>query len=79
MSFFGLSVTGFGVSYRLVERHVEFVVFFAIAWRPKMPLMSIHSMMTMHYVLQLDRKQIRYGVSWIAAIAASMIGVVAYA
>jgi hypothetical protein len=44
-----------------------------------MPHMSIHSMMTMHYVLQLDRKQIRYGVSWIAAIAASMIGVVAYA
>ena len=44
-----------------------------------MPYMSLHSMMTMHYLPQLDRKQIRYGVSWIAAIAASMIGVVAYA
>ena len=41
--------------------------------------MTIHSMMTMQYVPQIDWKLIRYGVSWIAAIAASMIGVVAYA
>ena len=44
-----------------------------------MPFMTIQSMMTMHYVPQLDRKLFRYGVSWIVAIAASMIGVVAYA
>ena len=44
-----------------------------------MPYMSIQSMKTMHYVPQLDRKLIRYAVSWIAAIATSMIGVVAYA
>ncbi|MDH3613225.1 MAG: hypothetical protein OEU90_11560 [Gammaproteobacteria bacterium] len=44
-----------------------------------MPFMTIQSMMTMHYVPQLDRKLIRYGVSWIVAIATSMIGVVAYA
>jgi len=44
-----------------------------------MPYLSIQSMKTMHYVPQLDRKQIRYGVSWIVAIATSMIGVVVYA
>jgi len=36
-------------------------------------------MMTMQYVPKLDRKLIRYGVSWIVAIATSMIGVVVYA
>lgn len=44
-----------------------------------MPYMTVQSMMTMHYVPQLDRKLVRYGVSWIVAIATSMIGVVAYA
>lgn len=44
-----------------------------------MPYMSTHSMATMHYVPQIDRKSFRYGVSWIVAIAASMIGVAAYA
>jgi len=44
-----------------------------------MQYLSIQSMKTMHYVPQLDRKLIRYGVSWIVAIATSMIGVVAYA
>ncbi len=44
-----------------------------------MQTLSIHSMMTMHYLLQLDSKMIRYGVSWILAITTSMIGVVAYA
>ena len=44
-----------------------------------MPYLTIQSMMTMHYVPQLDRKLVRYGVSWIVAIATSMIGVVAYA
>lgn len=52
---------------------------FTIAWRPKMPYMPIQSMKTMHHVLQLDGKLIRYGVSWMLAIATSMIGVVAYA
>ncbi len=61
-----------------VERHVAFVIF-SFAWRPEMMPMTIHSMMTMQYVSQLDWKLIRYGASWIAAIAASMIGVVAYA
>jgi len=41
--------------------------------------LTIQAMMTMHYIPQLDRKLIRYGVSWIVAIATSMIGVVAYA
>ena len=44
-----------------------------------MPYLTMQSMMTMHYVPELDRKLIRYGVSWIVAIATSMIGVVAYA
>ncbi|MDH3351642.1 MAG: hypothetical protein OEM51_08845 [Gammaproteobacteria bacterium] len=44
-----------------------------------MPYMPIQSMKTMHHVLQLDGKLIRYGVSWMLAIATSMIGVVAYA
>ena len=55
------------------------VVSSAIAWRPKMQHLTIQAMMTMHYIPQLDRKLIRYGVSWIVAIATSMIGVVAYA
>lgn len=50
-----------------------------IAWRPEMPYLTIQSMMTMQYVPQLDRKLVRYGVSWLVAIATSMIGVVAYA
>lgn len=49
------------------------------AWRLKMPYLTIHSMMTMHYVPQLDQKTLRYGVSWIAGIATSMIGVAAFA
>jgi hypothetical protein len=44
-----------------------------------MPYLTIHSMMTMHYVPQLDQKTLRYGVSWIAGIATSMIGVAAFA
>ena len=44
-----------------------------------MPYMTIHSMVTMHYLPQLDRKLVRYCASWIVAIATSMIGVVAYA
>ena len=48
-------------------------------WRLEMPYLTMQSMMTMHYVPKLDRKLIRYGVSWIVAIATSMIGVVAYA
>ncbi len=39
----------------------------------------MQSMQTMHYVPQLDRKSLRYGVSWIVAIATSMIGVAAFA
>jgi len=41
--------------------------------------LTIQSMMTMHYVPQLNRKFLRYAVSWIVAIATSMIGVAAYA
>ncbi len=44
-----------------------------------MHYMSTHSMMTMHNAPQLDRKMLRYAVSWIVAIATSTIGVVAYA
>ncbi|MGB5624945.1 MAG: hypothetical protein WBM61_04370, partial [Woeseiaceae bacterium] len=63
------------------ERHKKLVndVRSTIAWRIKMPYLTMQSMMTMQYVPQLDRKLIRYGVSGIAAIATSMIGVVAYA
>jgi len=50
-----------------------------IVWRLKMEHLTIQSMMTMHYLPQLDRKLLRYVASWIAAIATSMIGVVAYA
>lgn len=41
--------------------------------------LTIQSMMTMQYVPQLDRKMIRYGVSWLLAIATSVVGVAAYA
>jgi len=41
--------------------------------------LTIQSMKTMHYLPQIDRKMLRYAVSWILAIATSMIGVVAYA
>ena len=41
--------------------------------------LTIQSMKTMHYVPRIDRKMLRYGVSWILAITTSMIGVVAYA
>jgi hypothetical protein len=44
-----------------------------------MPYMSMHSMQTMHYVPQLDRKAIRYWVSGIAAFATSLMAVAAYA
>jgi len=44
-----------------------------------MPYMSIQSMNTMQYVPKLDRKLARYAVSWIAAIATSLVGVVAFA
>ena len=44
-----------------------------------MQYMSIQSMKTMHYVPKLDRKLLRYGASWMVAIAAAMIGVVVYA
>ncbi len=44
-----------------------------------MQYLTMQSMQTMHYVPQLDRKSLRYGVSWIVAIAASMIGVAAFA
>lgn len=40
---------------------------------------TVQSMITMHYVPQLDRKMIRYGVSWLLAIATSVVGVAAYA
>ena len=43
-----------------------------------MQYLTTHSMVTMHYVPQLDRKLLRCGVSWIVAISASMIGVAAY-
>jgi len=54
-------------------------IFSVIAWRPEMEHLTMQSMMTMHYLPQLDRKPIRYAVSWIVAIATSMVGVVAYA
>ena len=44
-----------------------------------MPHLTIQSMMTMHDVPQLDAKLFRYAVSWIAAIATSMVGVAVYA
>ena len=44
-----------------------------------MPYLTMQSMMTMHYVPQVDWKLVGYGASWIVAIATSMIGVVAYA
>ncbi len=44
-----------------------------------MQYMSTHSMMTMHHAPLIDRKMLRYAVSWILAIGASTIGVVAYA
>jgi hypothetical protein len=50
-----------------------------IAWRPKMQYMSTHSMMTMHYLPQINRKMLSYAVSWMLAIATSTFGIVAYA
>ncbi len=44
-----------------------------------MPHLTIQSMMTMHDVPQLDGKLIRYALSWIAAIATSLVGVAVYA
>ena len=41
--------------------------------------LTIQSMMTMHNVPQPDGKLLRYVVSWIVAIATSVIGVAAYA
>ena len=41
--------------------------------------LTTHSMMTMHNVPKLDRNLVRYGASWIVAIATSMIGVAAFA
>ncbi|MGB5246150.1 MAG: hypothetical protein WBN34_06350 [Woeseia sp.] len=40
---------------------------------------STQSMMTMHYVPQLDRKMLRYAVSCVLAIATSTVGVAVYA
>ena len=40
---------------------------------------SIHSLKTMHYLPELDRKQLGYAVSWFVAIAMSTFGVVVYA
>jgi len=44
-----------------------------------MQYLTIQTMKTMHYVPQLDGKLLRYAVSWIVAIATSVIGVAAYA
>lgn len=44
-----------------------------------MEFMTIHSMQTMQYLPQIDRKLLRRGVSWLVAIATSTIAVVAYA
>lgn len=44
-----------------------------------MNYMSMHSLMTMHYLPKFDRRVVRYGVSWLLAIATSTIGVVVYA
>ena len=43
-----------------------------------MQYMSMQSMVTMQYVPQLDNKLIGYGALWIVAIAASVVGVVAF-
>ena len=40
--------------------------------------LSIQSMKTMHYVPQLDRKLLAYGVAWVALISAAMIAVAVY-
>ena len=40
---------------------------------------TTHSMMTMHNVPKLDQKLVRYGASWIVAIATSVVGVAALA
>ena len=79
MSFFHVTDELFDVVYQRGRRIVAPDANSTIAWRPEMPYMSIQSMQTMHHVPQLDRKLIRYAVSWIAAIATSMIGVVVYA
>jgi hypothetical protein len=47
--------------------------------RLKMYYPTTHSMMTMHNVPKLDRKLVRYGASWIVAIATSVVGVAAFA
>lgn len=44
-----------------------------------MNYMSTHSMMTMHYLPEIDRKLLAYGVGWLLAIATATIGLVAYA
>ena len=44
-----------------------------------MQIMSIQSMQTMQYLPRIDRKMLRYAVSWIVVVAASMIGIVVYA
>lgn len=49
-----------------------------IAWRPEMPYLTIQGMKTMHCLPQLDRKLLRYAISWIVAIATSTFGIAAY-
>lgn len=44
-----------------------------------MEYLSIQSMQTMQYLPQINRKFLRYGVSWIIAIASSTIAVAVYA
>ena len=40
-----------------------------------MNYMAIQSLQTMHYVSKLDKKQFRFGLSWITVISASTLGV----
>lgn len=44
-----------------------------------MQFYSMQSLKTMHYLPKFDRKKVGLAVSWMLAIAASTIGMVAYA
>jgi hypothetical protein len=81
MSYLKLSMSGGEVSlYQKADtKGLVINVYSVIARRLEMQYLTTHSMVTMHYVPQLDRKLLRYGVSWIVAISASIIGVAAYA
>ena len=81
MSYLKLSSSAVEVSLypKADTKGLDINVYFVIARRLNMQYLTTHSMVTMHYVPQLDRKLLRYGVSWIVAIAASMVGVAAYA